>query len=188
MRKVVSGAKAALDGLLFDGMTIMAGGFGLCGIPENLILALRESGVRNLTVISNNCGVDDFGMGLLDNLTRNNPELPESKRQKEEQRYRFAPLVVVVIARIQDDAKIPAQEQLLSAGCVAYNLLLGAQASGFGAQWLTGWAAYDADVATLLGLQSHESVIGFMHIGTPALEAPERDRPDLADIVSTWTA
>ena len=65
MRKVVSGAKAALDGLLFDGMTIMAGGFGLCGIPENLILALRESGVRNLTVISNNCGVDDFGMGLL---------------------------------------------------------------------------------------------------------------------------
>ena len=65
MRKVVSGAKAALDGLLFDGMTIMAGGFGLCGIPENLILALRDSGVKNLTVISNNCGVDDFGLGLL---------------------------------------------------------------------------------------------------------------------------
>ncbi|HVP83350.1 MAG TPA: CoA transferase subunit A [Rhizomicrobium sp.] len=65
MRKVTSGAKAALDGILFDGMTIMAGGFGLCGIPENLILALRESGVKNLTVISNNCGVDDFGLGLL---------------------------------------------------------------------------------------------------------------------------
>jgi len=65
MRKVYSGAKAALDGVLFDGMTIMAGGFGLCGIPENLIGALREAGVRNLTVISNNCGVDDFGLGLL---------------------------------------------------------------------------------------------------------------------------
>ena len=65
MRKVYEGAKAALDGLLFDGMTIMSGGFGLCGIPENLILALRESGVKGLTVISNNAGVDDFGLGLL---------------------------------------------------------------------------------------------------------------------------
>jgi len=65
MRKVYDGAKAALDGLLFDGMTIMSGGFGLCGIPENLILALRESGVKGLTVISNNAGVDDFGLGLL---------------------------------------------------------------------------------------------------------------------------
>ena len=65
MNKVYSDAKSALDGLLFDGMTLMTGGFGLCGIPENLILALRDSGVKNLTVISNNCGVDDFGMGLL---------------------------------------------------------------------------------------------------------------------------
>lgn len=63
--KVYKDAKAALDGVLRDGMTIMAGGFGLCGIPENLILALRDSGVRNLTVISNNAGVDDFGLGLL---------------------------------------------------------------------------------------------------------------------------
>src|SRR5215470_16842011 len=65
MRKIYDSAKAALDGLLFDGMMIMAGGFGLCGIPENLILALRDSGVKNLTVISNNAGVDDFGLGLL---------------------------------------------------------------------------------------------------------------------------
>ena len=65
MRKVFDGAKAALDGVLFDGMTIMSGGFGLCGIPENIILALRESGVKDLTVISNNAGVDDFGLGLL---------------------------------------------------------------------------------------------------------------------------
>ena len=63
--KVRSDALDTLDGLLFDGMTIMSGGFGLCGIPENLICALRESGVRDLTVISNNCGVDDFGLGLL---------------------------------------------------------------------------------------------------------------------------
>ena len=65
MQKVYGSATAALDGLLFDGMTIAAGGFGLCGIPENLILAIRESGVKDLTVASNNCGVDDFGLGIL---------------------------------------------------------------------------------------------------------------------------
>ena len=65
MNKVFPHAAAALDGLVFDGMTIMSGGFGLCGIAENLIVALRDSGVKDLTVISNNCGVDDFGMGLL---------------------------------------------------------------------------------------------------------------------------
>ncbi|MCI3180713.1 succinyl-CoA--3-ketoacid-CoA transferase [Caulobacter sp. CCUG 60055] len=63
--KVQTDATAALAGLLFDGMTIMAGGFGLCGIPENLIAAIRESGVKDLTVVSNNCGVDDFGLGIL---------------------------------------------------------------------------------------------------------------------------
>jgi 3-oxoacid CoA-transferase subunit A len=65
MRKVFPDATGALDGLLFDGMTVMSGGFGLCGIPENLIAALRASGVKDLTVISNNAGVDDFGLGLL---------------------------------------------------------------------------------------------------------------------------
>jgi 3-oxoacid CoA-transferase subunit A len=65
INKRVKNAEAALDGLLKDGMTIMAGGFGLCGIPENLILAIRESGVKDLTFISNNAGVDDFGLGLL---------------------------------------------------------------------------------------------------------------------------
>src|SRR6201993_4883385 len=65
MRKVYPDAKAALEGVVFDGMTVMSGGFGLCGIAENLILALRDSGVKGLTVISNNAGVDDFGLGLL---------------------------------------------------------------------------------------------------------------------------
>jgi 3-oxoacid CoA-transferase subunit A len=63
--KVRDGGTQALEGLLFDGMTIMAGGFGLCGIPENLIAAIEASGVKDLTVISNNCGVDGFGLGLL---------------------------------------------------------------------------------------------------------------------------
>jgi 3-oxoacid CoA-transferase subunit A len=63
--KVQTNADAAVAGMLFDGMTIMAGGFGLCGIPENLIAAIRRSEVKDLTVISNNCGVDDFGLGIL---------------------------------------------------------------------------------------------------------------------------
>ena len=63
--KTRNDAADALAGLLFDGMTIMAGGFGLCGIPENLIAAIKESGVKNLTVVSNNCGVDGFGLGVL---------------------------------------------------------------------------------------------------------------------------
>ena len=63
--KVYKSAKEALEGLTFDGITVMAGGFGLCGIPENLIVALRDSGVKNITAISNNAGVDDFGLGLL---------------------------------------------------------------------------------------------------------------------------
>ena len=63
--KVRKDAVEALSGLLFDGMTIMAGGFGLCGIPENLIAAIRDTGVKDLTVISNNCGVDGFGLGVL---------------------------------------------------------------------------------------------------------------------------
>jgi len=65
MGKIYADVTSALEGLTFDGMTVMSGGFGLCGIPENLIAALRDSGVKGLTVISNNAGVDGFGLGQL---------------------------------------------------------------------------------------------------------------------------
>jgi 3-oxoacid CoA-transferase subunit A len=65
MKKIYPTASAALDGLLFDGMLIASGGFGLCGIPELLIAAIRDAGTRNLSVASNNAGVDDFGLGVL---------------------------------------------------------------------------------------------------------------------------
>src|SRR3712207_5973777 len=65
MGKIYPDAKAALTGLLRDGMTIMSGGFGLCGIPAALIEAIRESGARDLTIVSNNAGIDDAGLGLL---------------------------------------------------------------------------------------------------------------------------
>ncbi len=65
MKKIYDSAAEALDGILFDGMLIAAGGFGLCGIPELLIDAIKEAGTKNLTVASNNAGVDDFGLGVL---------------------------------------------------------------------------------------------------------------------------
>ncbi len=65
MKKIFENADAALDGLLFDGMLIAAGGFGLCGIPELLIAGLRKAGTKNLTIASNNAGVDGFGLGIL---------------------------------------------------------------------------------------------------------------------------
>ena len=65
MKKIYPDAAAALDGLLFDGMTICAGGFGLCGIPERLIDAIRDNGVKDITVVSNNAGIDNEGLGKL---------------------------------------------------------------------------------------------------------------------------
>jgi 3-oxoacid CoA-transferase subunit A len=65
MKKIRKNAAEALDGLLFDGMKIAAGGFGLCGIPELLIAAIRDAGTKNLTIASNNAGVDGFGLGIL---------------------------------------------------------------------------------------------------------------------------
>jgi nitroreductase len=128
-----------------------------------------------------------LGEALAQIHRRHEPDIADAQLLKDRERYTFAPVIVAVIARIDTDhPKIPAQEQLLSAGCVAYNLLLGAQGLGFGAQWLTGWAAYDTDAAALLGLGTGERVIAFVHIGTPREGMPERPRPAIADIIQEW--
>jgi len=128
-----------------------------------------------------------LGEALAQIHQRKEPGIADAQLIKDRERYTFAPVIIAVIARIDAaHPKIPAQEQLLSAGCVAYNLLLGAQALGFGAQWLTGWAAYDADAAALLGLGSGERVIAFVHIGTSREAMPERARPKVSDIVEEW--
>ncbi|MBN8480386.1 MAG: nitroreductase [Xanthomonadales bacterium] len=118
---------------------------------------------------------------------RNEPDAPAAALAKDRERFNAAPLVVIVIARTTAGHKVPLQEQLLSAGCVAYNLLLGAQALGFGAQWLTGWSAYDADVARLFGLAGNESVVGFVHIGSIREPASEHARAPLADVLGEWS-
>ena len=118
---------------------------------------------------------------------RHEPDAPPAVIEKDRNRYGYAPVIVAVVARIEEDhPKIPAQEQLLSAGLVAYNLLLGAEALGFGAQWLTGWAAYDREAADLLGLAANERIVAFVHIGTAREQAPERTRPALDSILSEW--
>ena len=128
-----------------------------------------------------------FGERLAALALRRDPDMSEARREKERLRYTGAPLVLVVVARLDADSSVPVIEQQLSAGCVAYNLLLGAQALGFGAQWLTGWAAYDREAAEILRLAAHEQVTGFIHVGTPQIEIPDRDRPALAGLLSTWT-
>jgi nitroreductase len=116
------------------------------------------------------------------------PDAAEGAIEKDRSRFAHAPLVIAVIAVLGEDQKIPENERLLSAGCACFALLQAAQALGYGAQWLTGWPAYDRQVLDLLGLCAHEHIAGFVHIGTARLEAPERDRPDPHALLSDWSA
>lgn len=117
---------------------------------------------------------------------RNEPGAPAGALAKDRERFNQAPAIVVVVARVTAGHKVPEIEQVLTSGCIAYNLLLGAQALGFGAQWLTGWAAYDRDVASLLGLAANESITGFVHIGSVLQPAPQHPRAALADVLGEW--
>ena len=112
------------------------------------------------------------------------PGAADSAVEKDRHRFSHAPLVVAVVAAQGPDDKIPASERFSTASCVCLLLLQAAQAEGFGAQWLTGWPAYDARVHRLLGLAGDEAIAGFIHIGTPKLDAPERDRPDPLALLS----
>ena len=113
-----------------------------------------------------------------------NPLAAEAVIEKDRQRFSHAPLIVAVIARITPGHKVPEQEQLLSGGAVCLSLLQAADALGFGAQWLTGWAAYDPVVAARLGVAEHERVLGFIHIGTAREPVAERERPDPSALLS----
>lgn len=128
-----------------------------------------------------------FGERLAARHREADPAASESAIAKDLDRYLHAPVIVVLIARLGPDDKIPAQERLLSAGCAGFALLQAAQATGFRGCWLTGWAAYDRDVAALLGLDGDEHVIGFIHLGTPKRDVAERERPDPAALLAEWT-
>lgn len=115
------------------------------------------------------------------------PDAADAVVEKDRARFSQAPVIVTVVARLTPGHKVPEQEQLLTAGSVCFALLQAAQALGFGAQWLTGWMAYDDAVAATLGLSADERIAGFIHIGTPKMEAPERERPDPALLLTDWT-
>ena len=126
-----------------------------------------------------------LGEALVARAVELDPNASEAVLDKDRQRFSHAPLVLAVVAVLDPrDDKIPELERLLSAGSVCFALLQAAQALGFGATWLTGWPAYDPAVLRLLGVGADERVVGFVHIGTPAREAPERERPDPRALLS----
>jgi nitroreductase len=97
-----------------------------------------------------------------------------------------APLLIVVIAAIQDHFKVPAQEQIIAAGCAAHGILLAAHVQGIGAVWRTGELAYNPRVAKGLGLSEGEQIIGFLYLGTPERELRTPAEEQLDDFVSAW--
>jgi nitroreductase len=114
-----------------------------------------------------------------------NPAAAPGSIATEKRRLMDAPLVIAVVSTIKPHPKVPPWEQELSAGASCMNILTAATALGFGANWLTGWFAFDRDVLERFGLQANEKLAGFIHIGTAAA-AEDRPRPDPKDIVTRF--
>ena len=114
------------------------------------------------------------------------PDANEAQRERARTRMAHAPLVVAVVYRPDEHPNVPEIEQALSAGAACMNLIHACNAYGFGALWLTEWYAFDRVVLSALGLEEHEHIAGFMHIGTQAEARDERARPELADIVTVF--
>ena len=123
-----------------------------------------------------------FGAATL----RRDPDVDPAYLKKQQDKPLRSPLIVVVVAQLIDSPKIPEIEQMLSAGAAAHNVLLAANALGFGSIWLTGDNAYDAHVRDELGLADNERIIGFIYIGTPVIELPPRPIPEVSTHHSEW--
>lgn len=121
---------------------------------------------------------------IVERSRERNPDIGEAALEKDRMRFQHAPLIVAVVAKQGEDLKIPASERFSAASCVCFALLQATQALGYGAQWLTGWPAYDPAILRTLGLGDDECIAGFIHIGTPQLQAPERERPDPAELLT----
>lgn len=127
-----------------------------------------------------------LGAFLAERALQRDPQASAAQLDKDRQRFSHAPLIITVIASPRPNPKVPEAEQLMTAGCVCFALLQAAQALGFGAQWLTAWMAFDPAVHAHLGLAEGEQIAGFIHIGTPKTEVPERERPDPAALLQDW--
>jgi len=119
-------------------------------------------------------------------FARKNPSAPAADIEVEKRRLMDAPLVIAVVSFTRPHPKVPAWEQELSAGASAMNIVTAATALGYGANWLTGWFAFDRDVLDGFGLKADEKLAGFIHIGTPAKPAEDRPRPALSEIVTRF--
>jgi nitroreductase len=119
-------------------------------------------------IVIQGAGRARFGELMAESLQRRMPTAAAARLQAERERALRAPLIVVVAAKIQPAAKIPAVEQLLSAGAAAQNLLIAAHALGFAGAWKTGDVAYDAEVKAALGLEEGDAVVGFLYLGSSA--------------------
>lgn len=117
---------------------------------------------------------------------KRNPDAPEDKVAFEAKRLAHAPVVIAVVSRARQHEKIPLWEQELSAGAVCFNLLVAAEAMGFAGSWLTNWFAFDRDVLDAFGVAADERIAGFVHLGTADTKPADRERPDLAAIVSHY--
>ena len=115
-----------------------------------------------------------------------NPDTHTKRIELERKRLAFAPLVVGIVSRAAPHEKIPEWEQVMSAGAVAMNLTLAANAMGFATTWLTEWFAYDRRVLTAFGLAEHEKMAGFIHIGRPTMDVEDRVRPVVSEIVTRF--
>jgi nitroreductase len=127
-----------------------------------------------------------LGEVLAQAFQADHPAATEDQIAAERGRFILAPLVVAVVSRVTPHVKIPDWEQVLSAGAVCMNLLNAATALGYGASWLTGWAAFDRRVLDALGVTPGERIAGFIHIGTARETPSDRDRPSLASIVTRF--
>jgi nitroreductase len=127
---------------------------------------------------------DRFGAVLARVCASREPEASAIRHETERARFLRAPTIVAVVSSPISHPAAPEWEQVLSAGAVCLNLLHAAAAYGFGAQWLTEWYGYDAQVAAAFGLAPHERIAGFVYIGTPRQRAAERERPDIGAITS----
>jgi len=113
--------------------------------------------------------------------------LPEPRLEKERTRFSRAPLVIGVVHCPKEGTTIPQWEMFLSGGAAAMNLVLAANALGYGTNWISNWYADDEEGRRLLGLAPSERVVGFVHIGTYKGDAPDRPRPDPAKLVSEYS-
>ncbi len=126
------------------------------------------------------------GEKLAEIAKRNTPGLDEASLDIERKRFLPAPLTVGVVFSHRPLAKAPELEQLLSAGNVCFNLIHAAAALGYGASWVTRWFAFDTAAQQMLGARGGERFVGFVHIGTPSAVIEDRDRPDIAKLVTRW--